>query len=392
MLSQKENERLTRIGPGTPAGKLFRHYWWPVAFSDELKPPKPKKIRLLGEDFVLFRDGSGRLGLLELQCAHRLASLEYGRVEQDGVRCCFHGWLWDANGRCLETPCEEPRSKLRDNVRMAAYSVQEAAGLVFAYIGPQPAPLLPKYDMLMHATGTRWVWGFTDHCNWLQTIENAFDLPHLSWLHAGPYPQYARKTPKITYHDRDYGWDYGLAYDGVPGENFGSLVFPTFNRFASGRVEQVAGGRQNMIFRTPEDDTTTHNFFITIVQNPNDRLIHKTEAPPERNNNGPWVPTQRGVYILGDEEWWGVHSFNQDRMVLENQGPIVDRTREHLGTSDRGVIMYRKLLRESIKAVEDGIDPVGVVRDPQNHKVMEFKTHLHNIQPALALKLEAEVA
>src|SRR5687767_11482583 len=117
---------------------MLRRYWWPVAFADAVQGPRPKKVRLLGEDFVVFRDGSGRLGMLEAQCAHRRAPMEYGRVESEGLRCCYHGWLWDAGGRCLETPCEEPGSTLKDRVKMVSCAVQEAGGFVFAYIGPQP--------------------------------------------------------------------------------------------------------------------------------------------------------------------------------------------------------------------------------------------------------------
>jgi 5,5'-dehydrodivanillate O-demethylase oxygenase subunit len=381
MITREQNERWTRVGPGTPGGEMLRHYWWPIAFADEVKGPRPKKVRLLAEDFVLFRDGSGRLGMLEAQCAHRRAPMQYGRVEKDGIRCCYHGWVWDAQGRCIETPCEEPESTLKERVKMASYPVQEAAGFVFAYIGPQPAPLLPKYDLLVKDTGKRYVWGFTDHCNWVQSAENAVDGSHLAWLHAGPYPIYARKRMKIEYKRADYGIDYYSTVPGLPNDKRSTLVFPSANRFESGRAEQAGGLRQNMLFRVPQDDTHTLNFFISIYTEPKDRLEHHTETPPEVPERGPWIPTQRGVYPAGDEEWWGVYSMMQDRMVQEGQGLIYDRTTENLAATDRGVVLFRQLLRESIDAVEAGHDPVGVVRDPAKNELLDFGTRMHALPP-----------
>jgi 5,5'-dehydrodivanillate O-demethylase len=383
MITKEENERWTRVGRGTPGGEMLRRYWWPVGFSDEIHGARPKKVQLLGEDFVLFRDGAGRLGMLESQCAHRRAPMQYGRVEKQGIRCCYHGWLWDAHGRCLETPCEEPGSTLKDRVKMASCPVQEAAGLVFAYIGPQPAPLLPKYDMLVQASGTRYVWGFTDHCNWVQSAENAADATHLAWLHAGPYPMYAGKRINAEYFERSYGLDYVSHVDGLPADKCSSLIFPSGNRFAGARVEQNGLSRQNMLFRVPVNDTTTNNVFISVYPGADGKLVHKTQAPPDRPYNGSWMPTARGVYPPGDEAWWGVHSAAQDRMVQEGQGEIYDRSTENLGSSDRGVALYRRMLRESIEAVAEGRDPKGVIRDPSRNTVIEFGTRLHAIEPAM---------
>ena len=387
MITKEENERLTRVGPGTPAGEMLRRYWWPVAFSDDVKGPRPKKIRLLGEDFVLFREGDGKLGLLEPLCAHRRTSLAGGRVEKNGIRCCYHGWLWDAAGKCLETPPEEPESRLKDTVSMRAYPVQEAAGLVFAYIGPSPAPLLPKYDLLVQATGTRYVWGFTDHCNWLQCAEVTADATHLNWLHAGVYPMYAGKRPKVEYNEREYGIEYLYNMAGLPADKCSSVIFPSGNRFASARVELKGASRQNMVFRTPEDDTTTHNFFISLHQRDDGKLVHHTAVPPDRPCATAWVPTEFGVYPPGDEEWWGVGSIAQDRMALEGQGKIADRSGENLGASDRGIALYRRILRESIQAVEEGRDPKGIIRDPAKNTLIEFGTRLHSIERALLVEV-----
>jgi 5,5'-dehydrodivanillate O-demethylase oxygenase subunit len=385
MITKEENERWTRVGRGTPAGEMLRRYWWPIAFSDEINGPRPKKVRLLDEEFVLFRDGDGRLGMLEAQCAHRRAPMQYGRVEHGGVRCCYHGWLWSREGRCLETPCEEPGSPLKDRVSMQSFDVQDAAGLVFAYIGPRPTPLLPNYDLLAHDSGTRYLWGFTDHCNWLQAAENAADPTHLGWLHAGVYPMYARQRLQVTYVEQPYGIDFVSTVPGLPADKCSSIIFPSHNRFASARTEQqeTAGARQNMVFRTPEDDFTTHLFFITLYPSDDGKLVQKTQSPPEQKDKGPWIPNKRGVYPPGDENWWGVTSADQDRMVLEGQGAIYDRSRENLGASDRGVAMYRRMLCDSLDAVAEGRDPVGVIRDPAQNPVIEFGTRLHAIKPAL---------
>jgi 5,5'-dehydrodivanillate O-demethylase len=383
MITREENERWTRVGPGTPAGEMLRHYWWPVAFADEVGGPRPKKVQLLGEEFVLFRDGSGRLGMIEPQCAHRRAPMEYGRVEQDGIRCCYHGWLWNAEGRCLETPCEDPGTPLKDRVKMAAYRVQEAAGLVFAYIGRKPAPLLPKYDLLMHNSGTRYVYGTTNHFNWFQAAENAADPPHLFWLHAGVYPMYAGKRPRVDYHERPYGLDFVLDLPDLAADKCSSMIFPCHNRFASARVEQPEP-QQNMIFRVPRDDVTTLNFFITLVPGNDGKLVHKSETPPGRVNRPRWEHKVRGVYGQVDDGWWGVQSSDQDRMALEGQGPIYDRSRENLAPSDRGVAMLRRFLRESIDAVEAGRDPKGIIREGSPNPVLTFGTRLHELQPALA--------
>ena len=147
MITREENERWTRVGPGTPGGELLRRYWWPVAFSSDIKGAaekgRPKKVKLLDESFVLFRDANGQVGAIEPQCAHRRAPMEYGRVEPAGIRCCYHGWVFDTAGKCLDTPCEDDGSTLKERVKMKAYPVEEKAGLVFLYIGPLPAPLLP---------------------------------------------------------------------------------------------------------------------------------------------------------------------------------------------------------------------------------------------------------
>ena len=148
MLTPKENEELTRVGPGTPAGELLRRYWMPVAPRAEIDEKKLRPIRLLGEDLVVFVDRSGRYGLLAEQCSHRSASLAYGRIEEAGIRCPYHGWLYDVEGRCIEQPAEPPDSAYKGTIQHPAYPLEELGGVLFGYLGPQPAPLLPRYDIV----------------------------------------------------------------------------------------------------------------------------------------------------------------------------------------------------------------------------------------------------
>lgn len=152
-LSKEENDTITRVGPGTPAGEMLRRYWQPIGFANELQD-KPKGKRILGEDVVLFRDENGRFGVLARRCMHRGTSLEFGHIENGGLRCCYHGWLYDVEGRVLETPSEPPESTFKERVRQPSYKVQELGGVIFVYMGPEPAPLLPRYDVLARGRQT----------------------------------------------------------------------------------------------------------------------------------------------------------------------------------------------------------------------------------------------
>src|SRR5438270_8728767 len=184
MLSQAENDFITRVGPGQPAGQLLRRYWMPVAVLQELTHEQPTKfVRLLGEDLVLFLDKSGRVGLLADHCSHRSASLCYGRVEERGISCAYHGWLYDTEGNILETPPERNDAILR-SVKQTAYPVQRFIGMYWAYLGPKPAPEIPRYDVLVRKDGRRKI---VIHprldCNWFQAMENSVDPAHLQILH-----------------------------------------------------------------------------------------------------------------------------------------------------------------------------------------------------------------
>jgi phenylpropionate dioxygenase-like ring-hydroxylating dioxygenase large terminal subunit len=258
-MTPEENEMFTRVGRGTPAGEMLRRYWWPVWFS-ELVVSRPVPVRILGEDLILFRDATGETGLLDRRCPHRGASLELGRVEADGIRCCYHGWKFDRAGRCLDMPAEPENTPLKGEVRQTAYMTQEAGGLVFAYLGPRPAPLLPKYDLLFREDCHRVVYSKEEHCNWLQRAENGYDPHHLMALHAPGYPQIALKPAKISWEKAWYGCRTLQQYpDSLV--NVTHQIFPSHTRRLAARAGDEP--RHYLNLRVPTDDTTTTTFFLS---------------------------------------------------------------------------------------------------------------------------------
>ena len=375
MLSREENELMTRVGPGTPAGEMLRRYWWPVAFSEELMAKgKPTKVRLLGEDFVLFRDGGGRLGLLALHCSHRGTSLEFGRVEDAGIRCCYHGWLYDLRGQCLEQPAEPEDSTFKDRIQHPAYRADEAGGLIFTYVGPDPAPLLPSYDLLVRDDGCRVVGGGEEFCNWLQRAENSADGAHSIALHAAGYPNMALKRPKITWEPTKVGLRETTWVEGVSRPRITHFIFPSHIRHSAARVGESP--RQVIRFRVPTDDVTTTTFWI-------DFYPHKDGQPaqPVALRTKGFRKDKPGAYERVEDGWWNLPNREQDRVAQETQGIIADRTKENLATSDQGIIMLRKMIKGAIDAVARGEDPIGVFRDANANATILFDSSRDAVQP-----------
>jgi 5,5'-dehydrodivanillate O-demethylase len=356
-MTPDENERLTRVGPGTPAGEMLRRYWWPVWFSEDLHD-KPVPVRLLGEDLVLFRQGDGQAGLLDRHCPHRGASLELGRVEEDGLRCCYHGWKFAADGHCLDMPAEPAGSPLINEVRQDAYAVQEVAGLVFACIGPDPVPEFPRYDLLFAEGVERNLGATLDHCNWLQRAENGVDQLHAGILHAAGYPELALKRAEIEWTREWYGVRAAYSVAGGQGK-VSHCLLPANNRYFGARVDDRPS--QNMHFRVPVDDEKTLTFSIRA---------YESEDGADRVISSGLRVKERGVYELVEDGWFGIASRDQDRAAQESQGIIADRTREILGTSDRGVVLFRRMVMDAIDAVERGEDPPGVVREKQSELII----------------------
>jgi 5,5'-dehydrodivanillate O-demethylase oxygenase subunit len=373
MLSHEENAMLTRVGPGTPAGEMLRRYWHPIGFAAELQK-RPLRRRLLGEDLVLFRDDAGKLGLLTLRCAHRGTSLEFGHIEDGGLRCCYHGWLYAVDGRVLEQPGEPPESNFKERVRQRAYKVEELGGVIFAYLGPEPAPLLPRYDVLVRADGVRARQARLVHCNFFQMIENSVDQHHLKWLH--------RTASTPTWDDGEINpqpFEHGIintytrSVDGKKWAHVNFFVFPTMNK--TGNVEEghptehrASSAGEVMRWRVPVDDTCSMHFTVEFGAVRDGKPV--ANIMEDRSEQG-IVDTKQGVYRWDDSIGWFARG-DQDRAAQESQGTIYDRSTEHLGATDKGVILLRRLYRESIEAVQSGRDPFGIVRDPEKNQIIRL--------------------
>ncbi len=357
-MDKAENEVLTRVGPGTPMGELLRRYWWPVWFTEQVAN-KPVPVRLMGEDLVLFRDprpdSGGRLGLIARYCAHRRVSLEFGRVEAEGIRCCYHGWQYDRTGQCVDTPLEPEGSRLKDGVKINGYEVTEAGGLIFAYLGPKPAPVFPRWDLLFREAGLTVVGADEEYCNWLQRAENTVDQHHLCALHAAVYPQLAFKHCQVDWDPTWYGLKTVMHIPGLAAPKVDHFVFPSTNRFTRARVGDPPS--HDMRIRVPTDDEKTTTFWLNAYPSITDQGRLKTQGLTKR---------ERGVYDRVPDGWWDLPSHHQDTAAQESQGLITDRSAETLGWTDRGITIFRKMLHEGMDKVAAGRDPLGVLREDRN--------------------------
>ncbi|HEX9879225.1 MAG TPA: Rieske 2Fe-2S domain-containing protein [Candidatus Binatia bacterium] len=363
MVTKQMNDFLTRVGPGQPAGELLRRYWHPVAVAKVLTEEHPTKfVRVLGENLVLFRDKGGRVGLLEDRCAHRGASLVYGRVEERGIACAYHGWLYDTHGNCLETPPEPAQSKFRLTIKQKAYPVQKLVGLYWAYLGPEPAPLIPRYDTLFRKDGHRKIVVHPQlDCNWLQAMENSVDPSHLQILHqefAGRKGRKPESTTRGFTDDVEYFEFYTvplgiikkrLYKNGMLDEH--PLIFPNILR--QGASTQI---------RVPIDDEHTMHIHVMFKATEDGSQVEDEEDPPVEYKP-PYKEPAQGLHPLA--RYTLHHVIPQDHMAWETQGPVADRTRERLATADKGVVMLREMLKENIERVQAGLDPLnGFTRDP----------------------------
>jgi len=362
----RPDERMTPVGRGTPAGELLRRYWQPVGVASELFD-LPKPVLVLGEDLVLFRDGEGCFGLLDPRCCHRGTSLYYGRVEPEGIRCCYHGWLFDVTGRCLEQPCEPPDSTYKDRVRQPWYPCREYHGLVFAYMGPpERTPAFPRFDILEEgdgtvvADGTSYGLGGGEvlDCNWLQIFENVMDPFHVFVLHNAFSGQQFTKAlavrPRVHWEATERGV---RSIQDRDMEGSGTLRRITEVLLPNVRiVPSVAATKDSPSERArhvgwvlPIDDTHTRMYSLLRVKVENGRPVF----PPRARHAGKlWAE-------LTEEEH---HRMPGDAEAMVSQGPIAARNAEHLASSDRGVILLRQRIREALDVVERGEDPAGVTR------------------------------
>ncbi len=379
MLTAEMNDRLTKVGPGTPMGELMRRYWHPIAGSAQLNAETPtKEVRLLGEDLVLYRDASGTVGCIEPSCAHRKANLSYGIPEENGIRCAYHGWIFNEHGQCVDQPSEPEGSKFKDKVRIKSYPVEELGGLVFVYMGPLPAPVLPKWDVL-NWEGHKDAWGTMLPCNWLQCQENSLDPLHFQWLHRywGGWQMNRIKSPEERdawntavgargADHRKIGFevtDYGVIKRRLVGDEQESddhwaighpILFPNILRVSHG-----------LEIRVPVDDTHTYHI-ITNYRQYNDGEEPQTEIPYDERP-------------LFDENGRIVRDFvaAQDQVAWVIQGAVSDRTTERLGVTDVGIIMFRRMLDEQAAVVEDGGEPMNVHREEEGTIVLPCEHYMY---------------
>lgn len=377
MLTAEENETLTRVGSDSPMGRLLRWYWHPIAAATQLDTNPVMRVKLLDESLVLYRDRGGNLGLISDACAHRRVNLVFGIPEQEGLRCPYHGWLYDNTGQCLEMPAESADSNFPSRVKITAYPVQELSGLIFAYLGPQPAPLLPRWDLFVEDNVLRDIGLQVVNCNWLQMQENDLDPGHAGWLHSyfSNYvlerlgrPDLKRRPVNLgpTYRGRDYR-------DRVPAR----YGFEVFERGVMNMVMTDGVGRQSrpsifpnmnsfqtlFMYRVPMDDTHTLHVTFNAYALPAGEVAQQDKIPhyliPPSIDSG------------GNPIWQELdNNGGQDIAAWAAQGATVDRTSERLGESDRGVIMFRDLVKRQLRIVEDGGEPMNVFRDPaQNVRI-----------------------
>ena len=388
MLSAEVNETLTRVGPGTPAGELFRRYWIPVGISAEVKTA-PKRVRYLFEDLVLYRNEHGKPGLLGLRCPHRLSSLEYARIESGGIRCIYHGWLYDLDGTCLEQPGEPADSTFKDRIRHTAYPCRDYGGLVFAYMGPGEPPLLPPFEILAREDAIRRAsmdWPIHP-CNFFQIVENDQDPWHVSILHSDRSFSQNRLVPNVIRHVEYDEIEFGVRYAAFrDGPDPGSVYVRRVNSLLPGIIGFGAGGSPgeeinfggSLRWRVPVDDDHTAFFSVYAMGSseasggtgnlmdsggifaPRD-IIERSEAgdywEPDRDAEG---------RVVLDETW------KQDYAAIVSQGEVADRNLERLGATDRGVTLLRKMYLDAIKDVQEGRDPKGVIRDPDRNELFKL--------------------
>lgn len=355
---------LTEVGRGKPMGELLRRYWHPVGLASDASDI-PRKVRALGEDLVLFRDRQGRAGLLHARCCHRGTTLYYGKVEDDGIRCCYHGWKFDTLGRCLEQPCEPDGGRFKDKVRQPFYPLEERYGLIFAYMGPpEKKPVLPRYDCLEQMDDGEFLEADDSSiggggpaiipCNWLQHFENVVDPFHVPVLHGSfsgaQFTNMMASMPDVTFEQSERGVTVRSVRRQDDGKVFYRVteaVFPTLRVVPNPRVAQFARV-ESIGWVLPIDDTSFRIYVAGRVKQSGD------------------IGRMRSKF--NGKFWWDMteeehRAYPGDYEAQVGQGPITLHSEEHFGQSDRGVLMVRRMLREQLDRLEAGKDPAGVSFD-----------------------------
>jgi nitrite reductase/ring-hydroxylating ferredoxin subunit len=396
MLTEEENRRLTMTGPGTQLGNLFRQYWHPVLLSRELEPRgAPKRVKILGEDFIAFRDGEGRVGVVEPRCSHRGAGLFFGRNEQDGLRCAYHGWQFDVQGQCIDIPTatESVAEKLKPRAAIASLAIQESCDMIWVHFG-QPEAGVPQLDFFDLPSDHYFVSKKFQQCNWAQAVEGGLDTAHFSYLHAnldngervGLMPSQGVNEPPSSGR---YRW---MIEDACPRftvlEHEAGLVLCAARQADNDqlywRITQFMMPNHSMAPNSFPGDNHVGNTWVPVddhscwifcyAYNP-ERPLSERERSAYAAGLGifaavdeDFMPLRRreNDYLIDREaqqsvNFTGIAGISeQDAAIADSQGLIADRTRELLGQTDLGVVKFRRLVFDSIDALEDGIKPRGV--------------------------------
>ncbi len=395
MLTKDDNEILTRVGPGTPMGNLLRRYWTPVLLSAELPEADcpPVRTRLLGEDLVVFRDTEGKVGVFAQACPHRGASMFFGRNEEAGLRCVYHGWKFDVTGACVDMPSEPAESNFKNKVRITAYPTHESGGIVWTYMGPkETTPAFRDLGTESLAPEDQFASKVFSPCNWVQGLEGNVDTAHISFLHqyhgtrdipddGTDRPGYVSNAlawklwwldgaPSIEVEDTWYGFRYAGIRKTPNGHDYARVtdfILPYATYIAATPV-----GGDLCIMMVPSDDTTfwRYNFAVRVSQRRRSRAANPdlfNQTPFRRGGLGQGIiprthnagndylidrDMQRNVTFAGIEDF-----VSQDMAMTESMGDIFDRTGEHLGTTDKAVIRMRRMLIQLAKDLENGIEP-----------------------------------
>lgn len=375
MVTAEENELLTQVGPGTPGGELLRRYWYPIAAVAELDENPVKPVKLLGESLVLYRDRRGTLGLIDSVCAHRRASLALGVPEEQGLRCPYHGWRFGETGQCLEQPAES--RPYCDKVKIKAYPVRVACGAVFAYLGPKPAPELPIWDLMAWDNVLHEIAYANLPCNWFQSMENAVDQHHIDWLHVAFSDYVLERVGRPDLRKRF--WRAGEFQEKSEGDR-GRLKEMLYERNALGIARRAVYGNRtkdhadwriglqvvfpnfaravnDLQIRVPVDDTHVTYFLI--------RAHWVKPGDTARQEKIPYFRIPVPMDGEGNVNWSQLDAHaTQDMVAWISQGPVVDRTKELLGESDKGIRLLRQMFKEQAQLVAEGKEPMNVFRDP----------------------------
>ena len=384
MISQDLNRLLTQTGPGTPMGEVMRSYWQPVALSSEVpQGSAPLPVKMFSEDLVLFRDEQGRLGLIGKHCPHRCTDLSYGRIEDGGLRCLYHGWLFDVNGKCIEQPAEPEHSTFKDEIKHPAYPTHEVGGMIFCYMGKGEPPKFPDYEFVKAPPERRFLKRSTLDCNYLQALEGGYDPAHLSFLHrpiakkdTRPVPgtdkamsadMYYKedRRPNLDYEVTDYGVRiFSIRKSGDDKKYVRVTNFVMPDAIAIVGNEGRIGEGYSMHWHVPMDDT--HHVRWDYVFNrvrPLDMSKYEMRLANDKGPNGEKRSIENRYFqdreLMQTSNFTGMgESFNvHDAFAAESQGAIQDRTHENLGTTDVIIARVRRQLQEATEAVKQGKDP-----------------------------------